>query len=81
VDCYAGGVVFAWGSVEDGSLNEADDSEGMRMNMLLAGQGGLSAGASPCTLHEGDMVGIRAPTWDVNIAGEKWLVGVDWVVL
>jgi hypothetical protein len=24
---------------------------------------------------------VRAPTWDVDIGGEKWIVGVDWVVL
>jgi hypothetical protein len=26
-------------------------------------------------------VGIRAPMWDVDVGAEKWVVGVDWVVL
>jgi hypothetical protein len=29
----------------------------------------------------GDVVGVKAPTWVVDVGGEKWVVGVEWMVL
>lgn len=31
--------------------------------------------------EEGSILGIRAPTWEVELAGQKWTIGVDWKVL
>jgi hypothetical protein len=47
---------------------------------LLAGQGG-ARGTGGVKLRIGGSVGIRAPMWDIDVGGETWLVGVDWVVL
>jgi hypothetical protein len=79
VICYSGGVVFAQGSVGCFVLNPSEEEQ-IRTNVLLAGQGGMtgSAGVSLC---EGDTVGIRAPTWDVDFGDQQWMVCVDWVVL
>ncbi|KAI9712192.1 MAG: hypothetical protein M1812_006926 [Candelaria pacifica] len=32
-------------------------------------------------LREGCLVGIRAPVWDLEVLGEKWGFGVQWVVI
>lgn len=83
VDCYPGGVVFIKGNTDVALYNasrapgEARDSD---VGVLLAGQGG-ARGAGSVRIREGSVVGIRAPMWEVDIAGEKWSVGVDWVVL
>lgn len=29
----------------------------------------------------GSTVGVRAPTWDIELDGVSWTVGVDWKVL
>ena len=26
-------------------------------------------------------VGVRAPSWEVCVGGEEWVVGVDWRVI
>lgn len=70
VECFAGGVVFVRGEIETGA----------EVKVLLAGQGG-ARGSSGVRLKEGSVVGIRVPMWDVDVGGEKWVVGVDWVVL
>ena len=84
VECFPGSVVFARGYVEAGVCNASralgliGAEEGLRL--LLAGQGG-ARGAGGIKLRVGGLVGVRAPTWDVEVGGEKWTVGVDWVVL
>ncbi|CAD0093150.1 unnamed protein product [Aureobasidium vineae] len=32
-------------------------------------------------VHVGDRVSIRLPTWEVQVSGEAWTVGVDWRTL
>ena len=32
-------------------------------------------------IHPNAVVGIRAPTWDLELDGRRWTVGVDWRVL
>jgi hypothetical protein len=38
-------------------------------------------GAAGVKVRVGDVVGVKAPTWDIHVGGEKWVVGVEWVVL
>lgn len=45
--------------------------EGKRW-VLVGDAGGVRAG---CT------VGVRRPTWEVEVEGERWGVGVEWAVL
>lgn len=84
VECWPGGVVFVWGETEPGMYNAsrassvAGEEQGVRV--LLAGQGGVG-GAGGVRIRVESVVGIRAPTWEIDVGGEKWMVGVDWVVL
>ena len=85
VECYIGGVVFVRGDTQPGLYNASrapsvlNDDDG-EVRILLAGQGG-ARGSGGVRIRVGGVVGIRAPMWDVDVGGEKWLVGVDWVVL
>ncbi|KNG50995.1 hypothetical protein TW65_71824 [Stemphylium lycopersici] len=83
VVCFAGGIVFARGDTEPGIYNASRASsiigEG-EMRVLLAGQGG-ARGSGGIKVKIGSTVGIRAPTWEVDVRQEKWLVAVDWVPL
>lgn len=84
VECYPGHFVFVRGDTEPGLYNVSRapgvvDNNG-EIRVLLAGQGG-ARGLSGIRLKSGSIVGVRAPMWDVDIAGEKWVVGIDWVLL
>jgi hypothetical protein len=76
IECYAGGSVFAKG-VADGRSHSTDEQE---VKVMLAGQGG-ARGAGHVRLRKGDVVGVRAPFWHIDVDSEKWLVAVDWSVL
>lgn len=52
------------------------NADGEQMRLLLAGRAGADNEAA--RLGAGDVVGIRAPTWDVGVDGRMWAVGVDW---
>lgn len=84
VSCYAGGVVFARGDTKPGIYNASRASsiigEDGEMRVLLAGQGG-TRGSGGVKVKIGGTVGVRAPTWEVDVGQEKWLVAVDWVLL
>lgn len=87
VECYPGGAVFVFGDVEAGAggmngypsrVSSGVGDEGVRL--MLAGQGG-ARGTGGVKVRIGSSLGVRAPLWDVDVGGEKWIVGVDWVVL
>jgi hypothetical protein len=84
VECFPGLFVFVRGETEPGTYNvsRASDIVGNdgETRVLLAGQGG-ARGTGGVKVKVGGVVGIRAPTWDVDVGGEKWVVGMDWVVL
>ena len=84
VECYPGSVIFVRGATEPGLYNASrslsDFGEEGESRVLLAGQGG-TRGSGGVKIKVGGIVGIRAPMWDVDVSGEKWVVGVDWVVL
>ncbi|KAK5127243.1 hypothetical protein LTR85_008605 [Meristemomyces frigidus] len=50
------------------------------VNVLLTQSASVSS-ARVADVKEGDVVGIRAPTWDAQIDGRSWAVGVDWKVI
>ncbi|KAF2787579.1 hypothetical protein K505DRAFT_411351 [Melanomma pulvis-pyrius CBS 109.77] len=78
VECYPGGFVLASGDAETRTSSITGDAVAMRV--MLAGQGG-ARGAGGVRVRVGNVLGIRAPMWDVEVGGETWIVGVDWVVL
>lgn len=84
VQCFTGGVVFARGDAEPGLYNASragsTATETVETRLLLAGLGG-ARGAGSVRIRPGGVVGVRAPLWDVDVGGETWVVGVDWVVL
>ncbi|KAJ4349452.1 uncharacterized protein N0V89_008067 [Didymosphaeria variabile] len=94
VECWPGGIIFLRG-VTDASLYNVSRASSFtqvegnhvgptEVNIMLAGQGG-ARGKGGVRVREGGVVGVRAPIWDVHIGygeqAEKWLVGVEWVVL
>lgn len=50
---------------------------GRDLRVLLA----VDAKKGSVELRRGCRVGIRAPTWDIEVDGQSWGVGVDWKVL
>lgn len=83
VECWPGGTTLVVGETEPGLYNASrmeggDDSQGVRV--LLAGHGGARSTAA-VKIRVGCVVGIRAPTWEIDVDGEKWTVAVDWLVL
>ncbi|OCL03237.1 hypothetical protein AOQ84DRAFT_156463 [Glonium stellatum] len=58
-----------------------DNSQHGAMNVqaILAGRGTKRGGG--IKLGKGSVVGMRAPYWDVELSGEKWIVAADWSVL
>ena len=50
---------------------------GEAVNLLLAGGSDVNSSG----MKVGSVVAIRAPTWDIELEGAKWDVGVDWRIL
>ena len=55
-------------------------ANGEAVHILLAGRR-LPNAAQPQQVTEGCVVGIRAPTWEMELNGRVWTVGVDWRVI
>ena len=51
--------------------------DGHQLQFLLIAEGKALTG-NVCT---GSIVGIRAPSWEVELEGDSWIVGVDWRTL
>lgn len=66
--CTGDDPVFAQGAVLD---------DGQLCRVMLVGRAAVNKGQ----LRAGDAVGIRAPTWNVELGSEEWVVGVDWRIL
>jgi hypothetical protein len=84
VECYPGHFVLVSGETEPGMYNysrapSVADNDG-KIKIVLAGQGG-ARGAAIVKVKVGGTVGVRAPLWHVDVEGEKWMVGVDWVTI
>ncbi|USP78841.1 hypothetical protein yc1106_06115 [Curvularia clavata] len=84
LECYAGGMLFAKSEIQpamhDVSGASSFANPNNDKNVLLAGQGG-SRGSRGVRVKVGTVIGVRAPTWEIDVGKEKWLVAVDWVIL
>ncbi|KAF1964772.1 hypothetical protein BU23DRAFT_547059 [Bimuria novae-zelandiae CBS 107.79] len=94
VECWPAGVAFVRGATDASLYNasrassltqpEEDRHGHAEVKIMLAGQGG-ARGKGGVRIRVGDIVGVRAPIWDVRIGTgeqpERWLVGVEWVIL
>ena len=77
------GAMMIWEAIKDGTNDEAvgergdgrasEDRDEARW-MLVGGDGRWS-------VKERDQVRIREPTWEVDLEGKKWRVGVEWRVV
>ena len=61
-------------------MGTAQLADGETVSVFLTPNAGPLSSRSVDVL-EGVVVGIRAPTWNVNIDGGVWMVGVDWKVM
>lgn len=59
---------------------KAQKADGARVDVLLTQRVG-TASSTAGDVKVGSVVGIRAPTWQVEIEGRSWTVGVDWKIL
>lgn len=48
-----------------------------RVRLLLTGNG-KNQGASG--IKQGDVLAVKAPSWNIELQGELWIIGVDWCV-
>ncbi len=66
------------GGINAGLVMAKGHFEGRVLRLLLP-----TAGVEKTTtdsLAQGALLALKAPTWDVEISGEIWTVGVDWSV-
>ncbi|KAK3707853.1 hypothetical protein LTR37_011855 [Vermiconidia calcicola] len=54
-------------------------SNGDDVNVLLAGNGGTNVSTKEFGVDS--IVGIRAPTWELELDSKTWTIGVDWRTL
>lgn len=73
--------VDAVAGFEPGSMFIEGRTEGGKGVRVVLTDGNVGIADRKDTVREGDVVGIRAPTWDVFVDGRTWSVGVDWKVL
>ncbi|KAI7219456.1 hypothetical protein KC333_g2970 [Hortaea werneckii] len=59
---------------------KARTMEGTATDVLLARDNNTS-GESRASVVVGHVVGIRAPSWQVEIEGKMWMVAVDWKII
>ncbi|KAF2816364.1 uncharacterized protein BDZ99DRAFT_458242 [Mytilinidion resinicola] len=70
-----GGMLLIQGALEP----ERDYGTGTEARAILARHSGRKS--APLRVRLGSIVGIRAPWWDVEIRGKKWIVVADWGVV
>jgi hypothetical protein len=70
-------VLESKGSAKNGAVLIRGKVDGREVRLILPGQG-KKRGTSDNDLKVGDAVGIGHVRWDVEIAGEVWVVCVEW---
>lgn len=68
---------------------QVDDMDGEKAGVggkgwVLIGPGsraGAGVAVGGGNVSKGDVVGVKRPVWEMNVAGELWTVGVEWAVL
>lgn len=79
--CYPGGITFVRGETDPSLYNASRaTSEHGEIRVVLTGTGNNKSKES-IRLLKGSAVGIRAPIWDIDVGDEKWMVGLDWMIL
>lgn len=58
-------------------LVQGRHQDGARLQLLLISDGKARA-SHACP---GNVIGVRAPSWEVDLAGCSWIVAVDWTML
>ena len=76
----AGFALVRGRQVLSGDIDTMIDSMGT-VSVVLAGEGTGTGLEKNSKVEVGKTVGIKSPVWEVEIEGEKWGVGVDWMVL
>ena len=71
-------VIETMGSVKDGMILVTGQFEGRVLRLLLPTAG---KNRSVDVVADGGLLALKSLTWDVDIAGEKWIVGVDWEII
>lgn len=64
----------------DGGIEQKGEGKGW----LLVGPGtgaGTGVAVGGGILRGGDVVGVKRPVWEMEVAGELWTVVVEWLVL
>lgn len=77
------GMVLVREQVED---VDGEEEEGKGWVLIGPGTGtgwgaGVRIGVSGGDVRKGDVVGVRRPVWEMEVAGEQWTVGIDWALL
>jgi len=49
-----------------------------RVRLLLAGSGKIQSASS---IKQGDVLAIKAPSWNIELEGVPWMIGIDWRIL
>lgn len=70
-------VLETTGSANNGTVLVKGKIESREVNLILPGQG-KKRGSPDNDLKAGDVVGIGHIRWDAEIAGEVWVVCVEW---
>jgi hypothetical protein len=71
-------VMESRGCARDGVVLVRASVQGKEVKLMLPGAG---KGKSNASLAVGEIVAVKAPTWDVVVDGVTWVVAADWRVL
>ena len=71
-------VLESSGSSSTGMVLIKATAGNQRVRLLLAGSG---RNQSTSGIKQGDVLAVKAPSWNIELEGEPWIVGVDWCIL
>lgn len=54
---------------------------GQDEGLVILVDGQTKPGSKKERVKQGDLIGIRAPTWSIDVMGKSWAVGVDWAIM
>jgi hypothetical protein len=71
-------VLESSGSSGTGMVLAKATAGNQRVRLLLAGSGKNQSASS---IKQSDVLAVKAPSWNIELEGEPWIVGVDWCIL
>ena len=74
------GVTLLRGLVLDGHVRGEErvaSEAGSFTGIALVGSGG-GKGSDSVRVHEGDVVALMPPHWEIELDGQSWRVGIEW---